>query len=178
MRGSAVTVFAEETGEMLGAATCIGFGALGITLALPHITWQVMLYAMLSLTVVRMAPVAVALASGRVALPTVAFTGWFGPRRLASVIFALLVIERGVPDGEVVIATVVVTVALSVILHGLTSVPFVAAYRRWYAAHSTEHPNAEEAAPATVARRRRSFPGFGEGRAVAVAENETEPGRG
>ena len=58
-----------------------------------------------------------------------AFIGWFGPRGLASLVFALLALERGVPDGEVALTTVVVTVALSVVVHGLTSVPLIAAYR-------------------------------------------------
>jgi sodium/hydrogen antiporter len=142
----------------------IGFGALALTLVLPHITWQVILYAALSLTVVRMIPVALALAGQGARVPTVAFIGWFGPRGLASLVFALLAFERGVPDGEVVLATVVVTVALSVVLHGLTSVPLVAAYRRWYEARTAEHPSAKEAAQATMPRRRRQFPGADSGR--------------
>ena len=84
-----------------------------------------------------------------------AFIGWFGPRGLASIVFALLALERGVPDGEVVLTTVVVTVALSVVLHGLTSAPLVTAYHRWYAAHAKANPEAEEAAPATMPRPRR-----------------------
>ena len=51
----------------------------------------------------------------------------------------------------------VVTVALSVVLHGLTSVPLVAAYHRWYEAHTAANPKAEEAAPATVPRQRRQL---------------------
>jgi NhaP-type Na+/H+ or K+/H+ antiporter len=154
-RGSVVTLFTEETGGFLAAITWIGFGALALTLAIPHITWQVVLYAVLSLTVVRMVPTAVAFAGQGVRRPTVAFIGWFGPRGLASLVFALLALERGVPDGEVVLTTVIVTVALSVVLHGLTSAPLVAAYHRWYAAHTEEHPAAEEATPATMPRQRR-----------------------
>ncbi|WP_143111463.1 sodium:proton antiporter [Arthrobacter sp. ov118] len=159
--GSTVTLFTEETGGFLAAATWIGFGALALTVAVPFITWQVLLYAALSLTLVRMVPVAVAFAGRGVKRPTVAFVGWFGPRGLASLVFALLAFERGVPEGEVVLTTVVVTVALSVVLHGLTSVPLVAAYHRWYAAHTAGHPAAAEAASATLPRRRRQFPGAG-----------------
>ena len=109
-RGSVVTLFTEEAGGFVAAVTWIGFGALALTLAIPHITWQVVLYAALSLTVVRMVPVAIALAGRGVRRPTVAFIGWFGPRGLASLVFALLALERGVPDSEVVLTTVVVTV--------------------------------------------------------------------
>jgi len=158
-RGSAVTLLAEDTGGLLAAVTWIGFGAMALTLALPHITWQVILYAALSLTLVRMLPVALALAGQGLKRPTVAFIGWFGPRGLASLVFALLAFERGVPEGEVVLTTVLVTVALSVLLHGLTSVPLVAAYQRWYSTHRAQHPGAAEAAPATMSRRRRHLPG-------------------
>ena len=155
--GSAATLFTEETGGLLAAVTWIGFGALALGLVMPHVTWQVVLYAVLSLTLVRMAPVAIALLGNGVRRPTVAFIGWFGPRGLASVVFALLVLERGVPEGQTLLATVVVTVALSVILHGLTSVPLVRAYRRWYESHAEAHPAAAEAVPATVPRQRRQL---------------------
>jgi NhaP-type Na+/H+ or K+/H+ antiporter len=156
-RGSAVTLFTEETGGLLAAVTWIGFGALALGLAIPHITWQVVLYAALSLTLVRMVPVAIAMLGRGVRRPTVAFIGWFGPRGLASVVFALLVLERGVPEEQTLLTTVVVTVALSVVLHGLTSVPFVGAYHRWYESHARAHPAAAEAVPATMPRRRRQL---------------------
>jgi NhaP-type Na+/H+ or K+/H+ antiporter len=158
-RGSVITLFTEETGGFVAAITWIGFGALALTLALPHITWQVVLYSGLSLTVVRMVPVAIALVGRGVRRPTVAFIGWFGPRGLASIVFALLALERGVPDGQVVLTTVVVTVALSVVLHGLSSAPLVAVYHRWYAAHTAANPEAEEAASATMPRQRRQLGG-------------------
>ena len=160
-RGSVITLFTEEAGGFVAAITWIGFGALALTLALPHITWQVVLYAALSLTVVRMVPVAIAMAGRGAMRPTVAFIGWFGPRGLASIVFGLLALERGVPDSEVLMTTVVVTVSLSVVLHGLTSVPLVAAYHRWYAAHTAADPAAEEAAPATMPRQRRQLDGAG-----------------
>jgi sodium/hydrogen antiporter len=163
-RGSTITLLTEESGGFLAAVVWIGFGSVMLTLAIPYLTWQVLLYALLSLTVVRMLPVAIAFAGQRVGLPTVAFIGWFGPRGLASLVFVLLAVERGIPDSEVVLTTVLVTVALSVILHGLTSVPFVALYRRWYEGHAAEHPAAEETLPVTMPRGRRvSLPGRASG---------------
>ena len=154
---SAVTLFTEETGGLLAAVTWIGFGALALGMAIPHVTWQVVLYAALSLTLVRMIPVAIAMAGQGMRRPTVAFIGWFGPRGLASVVFALLVVERGVPEGQTLLTTVVLTVALSVLLHGLTSAPLVSTYHRWYKSHAKVHPAAAEAAPATLPRRRRQL---------------------
>jgi NhaP-type Na+/H+ or K+/H+ antiporter len=157
-QSTAVTLFTEETGGLLAAVTWIGFGALALGLAIPHVTWQVVVYAALSLTIVRMAPVAIALLGTGARRPTVAFMGWFGPRGLASVVFALLVVERGVPEEQTLLTTVVVTVALSVVLHGLTSAPFVRAYHGWYESHAKVHPAAAEAAPATMPRQRRHLP--------------------
>ena len=153
--GLRVTYFTEEAGGLLAAVTWIGFGALALSHALPYITWRVILYAVLSLTVVRMLPVAVSLARTDARGPTVAFIGWFGPRGLASVVFGLLALERGVPEAQTLLATVVVTVGLSVFLHGLTSVPLVSAYQRWYVAHTEAHPHATEAAPTRMPRGRR-----------------------
>ena len=140
---------------VVAAAVWVGFGALAITWAIPRVTWHVVLYSALSLTLVRMVPVALALLGKGVRGPTMAFIGWFGPRGLASIVFALLVVERGVPQGETLLTTVVVTVALSVVLHGLTSVPLVRSYHRWYESHARAHPAAAESAPATMPRRRR-----------------------
>lgn len=154
--GPRVTYLTEQTGGLLAAVTWIGFGALAISRVLRDITWQVVLYALISLTVVRMVPVAVAMIRSGARWLTVAFIGWFGPRGLASVVFALLTLERGIPQARTVLATVTVTVALSVFLHGLTSVPLVAVYHRWYAAALAARPTAPaEAAPTPVPRRPR-----------------------
>jgi NhaP-type Na+/H+ or K+/H+ antiporter len=93
-----------------------------------------LVYALLSLTVVRMLPVAISLLGSRLSWRSVAFVGWFGPRGLASVVFALIAAEdlHDVPGavGDVV-ATIGLTVLLSVVLHGLSARPLVG----WYAAH-------------------------------------------
>ena len=115
-RGLRTTYLAEETGSILAAVTWMGFGALAISQVLPDITWPVVGYAILSLTVVRMLPVAIAMTRSGARWQTLAFMGWFGPRGLASVVFGLLALERGVPDSRTLLTTVVVTVALSVFL--------------------------------------------------------------
>ncbi|RXZ51929.1 cation:proton antiporter [Agromyces binzhouensis] len=157
---SKVTVLSEAAGDLLAAVTWIAFGALALTLALPYVTWQVFVYAVLSLTVVRMLPVAIALAGSGARRPTVAFIGWFGPRGLASLVFALLAAESGVPEGETVLTTVVVTVAFSITLHGLTSAPLVEVYHRWYDAHTATGSTPGESVPTRLPRHRRQFPGL------------------
>lgn len=123
--------FTAETGNILAAATWLIFGAVAVLAALPHITWQVLVYAVLSLTIVRMLPVAVALTGSGTGWQTRAFMGWFGPRGLASVVFALLAYEHRTPAAVTLLTCVAVTVGLSVFAHGLSARPLVAAYSRW-----------------------------------------------
>ncbi|WP_195840677.1 cation:proton antiporter domain-containing protein [Arthrobacter sp. BL-252-APC-1A] len=125
------TRFTEETGGILAAATWMIFGAAAIPAALPHITWQIVVYAVLSLTAVRMLSVGTAMAGTGAPWQTLAFLGWFGPRGLASVVFAILAFERGTPAAETLLTAVVVTVGLSVFAHGFSARPLVAAYHRW-----------------------------------------------
>ena len=147
--------FTEDAGEWLAAVVWIGFGALALAKVLSSITWQIALYAVVSLTLVRMAPVAVAMLGSHARRPTVAFLGWFGPRGLASVVFVLIALDDRVPDSRLLFTTVTVTVALSVIAHGLSSAPLVGVYHRWYAAHTGRRPDAAEAAPTEAPRFRR-----------------------
>ena len=154
--GLRTAYLAEEVGGILAAITWMGFGALAISAVWDAITWQVVVYALLSLTVIRMVPVAVALLGTGARWQTVAFMGWFGPRGLASVVFGLLAVEAGVPDADPLLTTVVVTVGLSVFLHGLSAQPLVAAYHRWYDAHPRAADTDAEAQPTAVPRTRRS----------------------
>jgi NhaP-type Na+/H+ or K+/H+ antiporter len=153
--GLAVTGLNEEVGGVLAAAVWVGFGALAVGMMLTDVTWQTIAYAVTSLTVVRMVPVAVAFLGAGAELPTVAFVGWFGPRGLASIVFGLLALDSGIPDARPLLAAVMMTVLLSVFLHGLSSVPLVAAYSRWYAAHTAKLPTAAEAKPTPMSRLRR-----------------------
>jgi sodium/hydrogen antiporter len=149
------TVFTEDAGGLLAAVVWIGFGALAVGPMLGDVTWRIMLYALLSLTLVRMAPVALAMIGSGAQRPTLAFLGWFGPRGLASIVFALLALEKSVPDGGLLATTVMCTVALSVIAHGLSSAPLVARYHAWYAEHTAVRPEAAEAKPTPEPRVRR-----------------------
>ncbi len=98
--------------------------------AFESLTWQTVLYAGLSLTVIRMAPVALALAGTRLGHAAVAFVGWFGPRGLTSVVFALLALDDiGEPAGPAV-TVIAFTILLSVIAHGLTADPLAHRYGR------------------------------------------------
>ncbi|MBF4995459.1 cation:proton antiporter [Arthrobacter gandavensis] len=128
---SEATRFTEETGGILAAATWMVFGAFAVPAAVYHLTWQMAVYAVLSLTAVRILAVGAVMAGSGAPWQTRAFLGWFGPRGLASVVFALLAFERGTPAAETLLAAVAATVGLSVFAHGLSAKPLVAVYHRW-----------------------------------------------
>src|SRR4029450_3591251 len=86
----------------------------------------------LSLTVIRILPVAMSFVGAGLSRPTVWFAGWFGPRGLASIVFGLLVAESALPHDSTILQTVFATVAGSVVLHGVTAVWGADRYGRWY----------------------------------------------
>lgn len=150
-----VNRFSEELGDVLGAVTFLLFGAVLLDPALAELSWELALYAVLSLTLVRMAPVALAMIGSRARLPTVAFVGWFGPRGLASIVFALIVVqESALPNQGLITLAVYLTVGLSVFAHGLTAAPLSRRYARWYEANPPESAARAEAEGAEIGRLR------------------------
>ncbi len=117
---------AEGTGDTLALVTWVVFGGAVVGQALGGFTWQVVLYSVLSLTVVRMLPVFLVLAGCGIRTDEKLFMGWFGPRGLASIVFAVMVINEQLPDGDTITSTVVCTILFSVIGHGLSANPAIA----------------------------------------------------
>ena len=150
--GREVSYLLDETGEVLNAVTITVFGAAILGTTLDNLDWRFLLYAVLSLTVVRMLPVAVSLLGTGARRPTVAFVGWFGPRGLASIVFAVLLVEEAaLPHEREMLLAVVATIGLSVFAHGLTAAPLTARYARWYAVQA-EGERPMESAPAPEVR--------------------------
>ena len=149
------TGFAEQSGQLLNALTFLMFGAVLLGPALGRLDWTVVAYAVLSLTVVRMVPVALGMIGMRMRLTTVAFLGWFGPRGLASIVFVLLVVDESSLAESVLLQTVVsVTVGLSVFAHGLSAYPLAHAYASWFAGQSKNHPTMTENTKVRASRHR------------------------
>jgi NhaP-type Na+/H+ or K+/H+ antiporter len=127
--------FTEEEGELLKVAVFFIFGVFAAE-ALGGATWPMVAYAVLSLTVIRMLPVAIALAGQGLDARTIAFIGWFGPRGLASIILALVVIEEEplLAGIEEIFLVMTVTVLMSVVAHGVSAAPLT---RRVFAGAGT-----------------------------------------
>lgn len=123
--------FTEEWGQLLNLSVFFLFGLL-IAKAWPQFNGMHLLYAVLSLTVVRMLPVAIALCGTRLSPATVLFMGWFGPRGLASIVLGLVYLEHGMHGEAVSTITLAVmaTVFLSIFAHGLSAVPGMELYAR------------------------------------------------
>jgi NhaP-type Na+/H+ or K+/H+ antiporter len=152
----AATEFTDTVGLFSSFVVWIIFGAAFVGPVLRggmHL--RPIVYAVASLTVVRMAPVAIALVRDGLRADTVAFLGWFGPRGLASVVFTLLAFDalggQEVARGLVEITTW--TILLSVLAHGLSSGPLAAAYGRRLAAAPPDIPELENARPIRVRKR-------------------------
>jgi NhaP-type Na+/H+ or K+/H+ antiporter len=137
--------FTEEWGQLFNLAVFFLFGVL-ILKDWPQYTLPVFLYAVLSLTVVRMLPVAIALIGTGLSPASVVFMGWFGPRGLASIVLGLVYLEEGMylPGESTTRLAVIVTVALSIFAHGFSAVPGINLYARKIAALGPEAPEHQE----------------------------------
>lgn len=123
--------FMEAEGQGLLLLTFLIFGAVMLGEAMPHFTPAILLYAILSLTLIRLLPVWLSLRGAGVGSAETVFIGWFGPRGLASILFALLIVERSdIQNADMILTVVTATVALSTLLHGLSASPAAAALSR------------------------------------------------
>ena len=137
--GEGLRNFGEAEGQLLGLATFLLFGMVALIPAIETADASYYLYAILSLTVIRMIPVAAALIGLRLLLPTKLFLGWFGPRGLASLLFALVVIEEfNLPHEDEILTVVVLTVVFSIVAHGISAVPGAGWYAKYLKRHSTD----------------------------------------
>ena len=154
--GGEVGYLIEELGGVLNAITFIVFGAVILGPALGDATWAIAAYAVLSLTLVRMLPVGIAMLGTGARRQTVGFLGWFGPRGLASIVFAVILVEEGgLPHDDVIITATVITIGLSVLAHGLTAAPLANRYAAWFESHPRDAQPKLESGAATHVRWRR-----------------------
>ena len=127
---------AEGTGDTMALITWVIFGAAVVGQAAGHFSGLILMYAVLSLTVIRMLPVFLVLTGMGVSTEGKLFMGWFGPRGLASIVFAVIVVNANVPHSGVIAATAVCTIILSIVAHGITANPWASGFgerfaKRW-----------------------------------------------
>jgi NhaP-type Na+/H+ or K+/H+ antiporter len=118
-----ILIGAEGIGETLALLTWLMFGYAVIGQVFPQFTWPIFAYALLSLTVVRMLPVYLSMTGSGEPVHNRLFLGWFGPRGLASIVFAVIVLDRDLHGSEFIALVVTCTVFVSLVLHGVTANP-------------------------------------------------------
>lgn len=123
--------FTEEWGQILNLSVFFLFGMM-VARTEGIFTMGPLVYALLSLTLIRMLPVSIALAGSGLGKGTVAFMGWFGPRGLASIVLGLVYMEqeKHLPGEQITRLAVMATVFLSIFAHGLTAVPGIRLHAR------------------------------------------------
>lgn len=115
---------AEGLGEVMAMFAWILFGLMLVPAALPFITWVEVLYAVLSLTVIRMLPIMLSLQGSGEQMQGRVFLAWFGPRGLASLAFATMVWSADIPAAGTLVSVTILTVVMSLVVHGMSARPF------------------------------------------------------
>ncbi len=127
-----VQEFGEAEGQQLALYIFLLFGLVLVPAALPCWDIQAWVYAILSLTIIRMLPVALSLIGSGLDRPSIGFIGWFGPRGIASILYLIIAVGKlGAKGFEYLLSVIVLTVLLSVLAHGLTAIPLAGAYGRY-----------------------------------------------
>jgi len=123
--------FGEAEGQQLALFVFLIFGLAMVPMVVDHFDLRALVYALFSLTLIRMLPVLVSLLGAGLGASTVAFIGWFGPRGIASILYTLILIgELGIPGHERILSVIVLTILLSIFAHGISAIPLSNAYAR------------------------------------------------
>ena len=148
----------EEIGGVLSAVTFFVFGAILIGNGVTDLDLSTIIYAVLSLTAVRMVPVALSLIGSGADRPTMAFTGWFGPRGLATIVFMLTIIEESNLAGtDRIVQVATITVLLSIVAHGASAPWLTERYVRRMPSSGASSESDSQDGHAPVTRQRRSL---------------------
>jgi NhaP-type Na+/H+ or K+/H+ antiporter len=123
--------FAEVENTLLMMLTFMFYGAVMLFPALQHINIEMIIYAILSLTLARMLPVAISLIGTKLRLESVLYLGWFGPRGIASILYVYTILQvEGIDRQEMIFSLVMITIFFSVLMHGISAVPLTNRYAK------------------------------------------------
>ena len=125
IRPKKLLLAAEGTGDTMALLTWVIFGATVVGQSFHAFSWDIVIYSILSLTIIRMLPAFLSLGGMNLRTDEKLFMGWFGPRGLASIVFAVIVLNAELPGSATIAMTAVCTIILSIIAHGLSANPFI-----------------------------------------------------
>jgi NhaP-type Na+/H+ or K+/H+ antiporter len=146
-RGPAELAFLEQAGSLAALLVWLAFGAIALPIGFERVSVLAAAYGLLSLTLVRMVPVALATLGAGLDRETVLFVGWFGPRGLASLVFALLALEELGSGADEAVAVIALTVLMSLVLHGLSAAPLATRYGRTAGRDAAPAPGSGRVSP-------------------------------
>ena len=136
--------FGEAEGQLLTLISFLLYGAVMVSPSFSEANWQMWLYAVGSLTVMRMLGVAIASIGSKLQPLSILFIGWFGPRGIASIVYGLVIVEEeNLPSSDLIFTTMVITVLISVFAHGLTAYPGA----NWYANRMSDKQDTQRPMP-------------------------------
>lgn len=123
--------FAETEGQLLTLLTFLFFGSLIIIPTFQSFSIEMLIYSLLSLTLIRILPVFIGLFKDKLNFETILFVGWFGPRGVATILYGILILNNSqIPHKDFIFQTAMLTVILSIIVHGITAMPWSVAYAK------------------------------------------------
>lgn len=123
--------FGEAESQALILFIFLLLGMILVPFSFPYWDASTVIYASLSLTIIRMLPVAISLLGTELSWGSIGFIAWFGPRGIASVLYLLMVfIDLGREGYEKIYAVITLTVLLSILLHGTTAIPLSKLYKK------------------------------------------------
>jgi len=123
---------AEGTADTLALITWVFFGGAIVGQFIGYFSWEIIVYSVLSLTVIRILPVFISMWGSGEKTPSKLFLGWFGPRGLASIVFTIIVVRKDLPGKETIALVVACTVFLSILFHGISANPLAKVFGKWY----------------------------------------------
>jgi NhaP-type Na+/H+ or K+/H+ antiporter len=143
--GESIVEFTSTGGEIFSLIVFFIFGVIATSI-IPGITPAVILYAVLSLTLIRILPVALSLVRTGLQKDSVLFIGWFGPRGLASIVLMLMLLDEApdLPGLQTITVVVTATVLISVFAHGISANPAISWFARKMAVLPADAPEFEE----------------------------------
>ena len=120
-----VEEFAESEGEFLVMISFLIFGLVFVPDMVEYLNFNVIIYALISLTLIRMIPIVIGMGRLNVDMPTRFFISWFGPRGIASILYIIVAVHKlgSIQGHEEIFATASLTILLSIILHGISAQP-------------------------------------------------------
>jgi NhaP-type Na+/H+ or K+/H+ antiporter len=142
--------FAENVSAISQVITFFIFGALIVATGYHSEIWRLAVFVILALIVARPVAILLSLIRSRLPWPQKAFIAWFGPKGVASMLFALFVLKSTVGEAELIFEIAAFTILCSIVAHGLTDTVGASWIQRQMRRRGEEEPGPSEEVPGRI----------------------------